>query len=225
MEIDWSTRCYYFRVDMKPQKHPTKEDLLPLLQLFNSFHPIGKGIERYILKTTYSCGIAKGKYLIRNGEFCDSVYFIKKGMLRGFIKEGKREVTTWFALENELVAAIRTFTPNVAIKENIQAIENCEMFAMKVADLDRLYLKYPSFNIIGRKVMELYYVLAENRAYITRMHNAGKKYELFLELYSHIANRIQLTYIASFLGITIETLSRERAKKGSARRKKSSKPI
>lgn len=140
-------------------------------------------------------------------------------MLRGFIKEGKREVTTWFALENELVAAIRTFTPNVSSKENIQAIEDCDMFAMKIADLDRLYLKYPSFNIVGRKVMELYYVLAENRAFITRMHNAGRKYELFLESYSHIANRVQLTYIASFLGISVETLSRERAKKGRARKK------
>jgi CRP-like cAMP-binding protein len=198
---------------MKPEKHSTKEDLLPILQLFNSIHPIGKGVERYILKTIHPCNVAKGKYLIRNGEFCDSVYFIKKGMLRGFIKENNREITTWFALENELVAAIRTFTPNVLTKENIQAIEDCEMFAMKVTDLDKLYLKYPSFNIIGRKVMEMYYVLAENRAFITRLHDAEKKYELFLEIYSHIANRIQLTYIASFLGITIETLSRVRARK------------
>jgi CRP-like cAMP-binding protein len=205
---------------MKPEKHPTREDLLPLLQLFNSFHPVGKGIEQHILKTAYACNVAKGKYLIKNGEHCDSVYFIKKGMLRGFIKEGNKEITTWFALENELVAAISMFTSNVLTKENIQAIEDCEMFAMKITDLDKLYLKYPSFNIIGRKVMELYYVLAENRAFLTRLHDAQKKYDLFLQLYSHIANRIQLTYIASFLGVTIETLSRVRAKKGSSRKKK-----
>lgn len=196
-------------------KRPTKEELLPLLQLFNSLHPIGKRIEQYILKTAYRCSLVKGKFLLKNGEHCDSVYFIKKGLLRGFIKENDREITTWFALENELVAAIRTFALNTPAKENIQALEDCEMFAMKVTDLNNLYLKYPSFNIIGRKVMELYYVLAENRTYIIRMHEAEQKYELFLQLYAHIATRIPLTHIASFLGITVETLSRVRSKASS----------
>lgn len=193
-------------------KRPTREELLPLLYMFNSLHPISKRIEQYLLKVVYRCNISKGKFLLRNGEFCDSVYFIKKGLLRGFIKENNKDITTWFALENELVAAIRTFVTNMPTKENIQALEDCEMFAMKITDLDKLYLKYPSFNVIGRKVMELYYVLAENRTYIIRMHEAEQKYELFLQLYSHIATRIPITHIASFLGITVETLSRVRSK-------------
>lgn len=200
---------------MKSEKHSFREELLPLLQMFNTLHPISKRIEQYLFKTVYRCSVAKGKFLLRNGEFCDSVYFIKKGLLRGFIKENNKDITTWFALENELVAAIRTFVTHMPTKENIQALEDCEMLAIKITDLDKLYLKYPSFNIIGRKVMELYYVLAENRTYIIRMHEAEQKYELFLQLYSHIATRIPLTHIASFLGITVETLSRVRSKASS----------
>jgi CRP-like cAMP-binding protein len=198
---------------MISEKPPAREEIIPLLHMFSSFHPMGKGVEQFLLKNVYRCNAPKGKFLVRNGEVCDCIYFIKKGMLRGFIQEGHREITTWFALENELVAAIRTFVDNMPTKENIQAIEDCEMLAMKITDLDKLYQKFPSFNIVGRKVMEIYYVLAENRAYITRLHDAEKKYELFLQLYAHIANRVQLTYIASFLGITIETLSRVRSKK------------
>src|SRR5688572_1688862 len=153
---------------MNTGKRLTKEELLPLLQLFNSIHPIGKRIEEYLLKTVYHCNVSKGKLLLRDGEFCDSIYFIKKGLLRGFIKENNKDITTWFAFENELVAAIRTFVTSMPTKENIQALEDCEMYAIKIKDLDKLYLKYPSFNIIGRKVMELYYVLAENRTYIIR---------------------------------------------------------
>jgi CRP-like cAMP-binding protein len=197
---------------MNPLQHPTREALLPLLQVFHSLHPLGKGVEQFLLKNAYCCRLAKGKYLVRHGAVCDSVYFIKKGLLRGFIEEDNKEITTWFALENELVAAISTFVQHPPARENIQAVEDCELIGMKLADLDTLYLRYPSFNTIGRKVMELYYGLAESRAYITRLHDAERKYELFLLHFSHFANRVQLTHIASFLGMTIETLSRVRAK-------------
>jgi CRP-like cAMP-binding protein len=208
-----------FSAGMTPKKRPTKQDLVPILQVFNSFHPIGKGVERFLLKHCYCIDLTKEKYLLRNGEKCDSVYFVKKGLLRGFVKENNKEITTWFALENEMVAALTTFVMQLPAQENIQAIEDCELVALTIADLDRLYIKYPSFNVIGRKVMELYYVLAENRAYICRLHDADRKYELFLQYFSHFANRVKLTYIASFLGITIETLSRVRAKVSSRKKK------
>jgi len=89
---------------MVHEKPPTREEIIPLLQLFSNFHPMGKGVEQFLLKNVYRCNASKGKFLVRNGEVCDSILFIKKGMLRGFIKEGNREITTWFALENELVA-------------------------------------------------------------------------------------------------------------------------
>lgn len=204
---------------MTSKRPPTKQDLAPILQVFNSIHPIGKGIERYLMKHCYCFHLPKGKYLLRNGDRCDSVYFIKEGLLRGFIEENNKEVTTWFALENEMVAALTTFVLQLPARENIQAIEDCDLVALTITDLDKLYIKYPSFNVIGRKVMELYYVLAENRAYICRLHDAEKKYELFLLYFSHFANRVKLIYIASFLGITIETLSRVRARISSLSRK------
>jgi CRP-like cAMP-binding protein len=197
---------------MHTKKHAAKEELIPLLQMLNTFHPVGKGIELHLMKNVYCRNIPKGGYLLRGGEICDSLYFIKKGVLRGFIKEGNKEITTWFAIENEMVAAISSFILQVATMENIQAVEDCELLAISFADLNKMYGKYPSFNIVGRKITELHYTYAENRAYIIRLRDAEKKYALFLQFYSHIANRVQLTYIASFLGITIETLSRVRAK-------------
>lgn len=180
--------------------------------MLNSFHSVGKGIELHLLKNVYCHNIPKGKYLLREGEISHSLYFIKKGVLRGFIKEGNKEITTWLAAENEMAAGIRSFLLQTGTTENIQAVEDCELLAIDFADLNKMYQKYPSFNIVGRKITEYHYTSSENRAYITRLHDAEKKYALFLEFYPHLANRIQLTYVASFLGITIETLSRVRAK-------------
>jgi len=83
---------------------------------------------------------------------------------------------------------------------------------MTLADLQDLYEQFPEFNIVSRKLLQQYYSDAETRAFIARLTNAETKYKQFLARYSHLGNRIPLTYIASFLGITLETLSRVRRK-------------
>jgi CRP-like cAMP-binding protein len=86
------------------------------------------------------------------------------------------------------------------------------MFSLSFADLQDLYAQSPEFNIVIRKLLQQYYRDAERRAFIARLTNAENKYKYFLTRYSHLANRIPLKYIASFLGITLETLSRVRKK-------------
>lgn len=196
----------------------SREELQPMLELFHSLHPIGKGVEQFLLKHMYSRKISRGDFLVANGEICDSIFYMKTGALRGFISEDNKEVTTWLTVEGEIVATISGFLLQISTMENIQAIEDCDMIGIRFEDLERLYLQYPSFNIVGRKITEQYYMYAENRAYITRLHDAQKKYEIFMRLYSHLLNRIPLKYIASFLGITLETLSRVRAKAASKKK-------
>ena len=72
-------------------------------------------------------------------------------------------------------------------------------------------------NIVGRKLLEQYYSEAEERAYISRIPNAGKRYRHFLDTKASLANRIPLKYIASYLGMTIETLSRIRSARRSGK--------
>jgi CRP-like cAMP-binding protein len=203
---------------MTAGKRPSKEDLRQLLQVLNSIHPVGKGVEQYLLKKFYCLHIPKGKYFLRSGEICDSILFINKGMMRSFILEDDKEVTTRFGIENELVTILSSFIMHTPTIENIQAIEDCELLVLSSDDLNKMYRLYPSFNAVGRRMMELYYIYAEKRAYITRLRDAEKKYELFLEYFSPYANRMQLTHTASFLGITIETLSRVRAKASSRKK-------
>jgi CRP-like cAMP-binding protein len=198
---------------VKPLKHATAQEASPMIALANSLHPNSEGINQFLLRNTYVKTIKKGKMLLKAGEICTNMYFVSKGVLRGFVKEGEREITTWISCNGELVSAISSFILQIPTNENIHAIEDCELIALSHSDLEKLYTKFPSFNITVRKLTEIYYMHAEHRAYIARLKNADQKYELFLKQYGHLSNRVPVKYIASFLGITLETLSRLRGKK------------
>ena len=187
-------------------------DISSVIETLNYFYPLSEGIKDYFRKHTYSCSFRKGKLLLKAGEVCEHIYFIKKGAVRGFIKDGTKDITTWITAENEVVSSISSLDIREPAQENMQAIENCEMLALTYSDFQDLYIKFPEFNIVARKLLQKYYQDAERRAFIARVTKAEKKYRLFLTRYGHLANRIPLKYIASFLGITLETLSRVRKK-------------
>ena len=190
----------------------TPPDISSVIATLDYFYPLSDGIKNYLRKHTYACSFRKGKLLLKAGEICEYIYFVQKGALRGFIKEGKKDITTWITAENEVVSSISALDVREPAFENMQAIENCELLALTYADFQDLYIKFPEFNILARKVLQKYYQDAEGRAFIARLTNAENKYRLFITMYGHLANRIPLKYIASFLGITLETLSRVRKK-------------
>jgi CRP-like cAMP-binding protein len=194
------------------QRNETSSDVSSVATILNYFHPVSEDIVRFLKEHAYSVFFNKGELLLEAGQVCEHVYFIKKGVVRGFIKEGKKAITTWITAEGEMVSSILNFEVKGSSIENMQAIEDCETLALTLDDLEKLYEQFPEFNIVSRKLLQQYYSDAEGRAFIARLTNAETKYQQFLTRYSYLANRVPLTYIASFLGITLETLSRVRRK-------------
>jgi CRP-like cAMP-binding protein len=194
------------------EKKSASEHAEKLIATLNYFHPLSNEIKNYLIKHSHPCSFRRGKYLLKTGEICKHVYFISKGAVRGFIKENKRDIVTWITAENEMVTSISGLDRNEPSIENMQAIENCEMLSLTFADLQNLYIQFPEFNIVTRKLLQQYYRDAEGRAFIARLTNAKNKYKYFLTKFEHLVNRVPLKHIASFLGITLETLSRLRRK-------------
>lgn len=120
-----------------------------------------------------------------------SIFILNSGVLRGFIKEGKKEITTWITSDNEIVTSITSLDLAIPALENIQAIENYEVLVLPSKAMNELYDKFPEFNFTGRKILQQYYKDAEMRAYIIRLSNAENKYKFFLYNYSHLANWVQ----------------------------------
>lgn len=198
------------KTNLPNKNHPP--DISSVLATLDYFHPLSEGIKNYFRKHSLSCSFRKGKLLLKAGQLCDHIYFIQKGAVRGFIKEGTKDITTWITVEGEVVSSISSLDKREPVMENMQAIEDCELLALTWADYQNLFIRFPEFNIVARKILQKYYQDAEGRAFIARITNAENKYRLFLTRYGHLANRIPLKYIASFLGTTLETLSRVRKK-------------
>ncbi len=195
-----------------PKKWDTPNGHSPMANLANQFHPITDDTVKFIDEHTFKVSILKGKYLLRPGDICEHIYFIQKGAIRAFIKEGNKDITTWITTENEMATSIRGFETQEPCLENIQAIEDCELVAANYKDLQHLYKTSLEMNIVARKLYEFYYRAAEERAYISRLSKASSKYLHFVSTRGDLLNRIPLKYIASYLGMTIETLSRIRGK-------------
>ena len=184
----------------------------PLISIFKQFHPLNREIERLINEQTFPVSFKKNKFLVSPVDRNNYLFLIVKGVVRSYIKDDKTEITTWMAKENEVVGTIRNLWLEGGSEEYLQAIEDVDLIAIPHTLSDYLYDNFPEANIVGRKMMELYYRTAEVRAYLCRISSAEKRYKRFLICFPGLINRVSLKYIASFLAIRLETLIRIRAK-------------
>jgi len=197
---------------------PAKQqpDATALLNLLEHFHPVSPAIAAFLKKHCEARLFRRGRQLVQAGRVCEKLYFIQRGAVRGFVKEGRKEITTWISVENELVTSISGIDAQLPSEETIQALEDTYTLALEIRDLEHLYGLAPEFNIITRKILQRYYRDAERRALIARLSKAENRYRHFVSGYPHLINRIPLKYIASFLGLSLETISRIRKKLSTA---------
>jgi CRP-like cAMP-binding protein len=197
-----------------PEKNRGKNDpVQPLIDFIDHFYPLSDEIKEFISTHTYFKTFSKGKYLLKAGDVCNDYYFIAKGVLRSFLKFGSKEITVWINPENEITTAIRSMSNHKVADEYIQVIENAELVVIPYEVMQNFYTTFPEMNLVGRMLLEQYYAASEERVYICRIPSAEARYKHFVESRPELANRISLKYVASYLGMTLETLSRLRSKR------------
>jgi len=188
----------------------------PLIAVFKSFHPLSPEIEAIINEYTFPVSFAKNKHIASPLKRNRYIYLILQGAVHGYIKMGKNKITTWIAAENELAGTIKNLWEDVPTDEYVETIENVFAIAIPHSMSKLLYEKFPAANYVGRKMTEIYVQGASERAFVARLPTALKRYERLLKTYPHLINRVPLKYIASFIGMRLETLSRIRSKAANA---------
>ncbi len=153
---------------------------------------------------------SKNDLLIEEGQICRHLYFIEKGSIRGFYNIDGKDVSQWFGFENDFVTSFRSFTLRTASKEYIQVLEESLVWSISKDELDNLLLQFPELEKLVRLVYEQYYIRLEERYSNAHFKTATERYEDLQHQQPHILQRIPLGYIASYLGISAETLSRIR---------------
>ncbi len=184
-----------------------------LLQICNAIVPLEDEVIAAIEQALTYKPLKKRELLLKEGQTSKHIYFIESGLIRSFYTEGETEITTWFMKENDLIISVKSFFQQVPSIENLEAVEDCALYYISYKNLDELYTKYQSFNTIGRVLTQHYYIMSEERLLNLRKKEAITRYKYLLQYHPQIIMRCPLKHIASYLGITIETLSRLRAKR------------
>lgn len=183
-----------------------------LLDHINRFSQLRQTALRDLSKVLREVQLIKGEFLITEAKVCNHVYFVEQGCLRGFYNLDGKEITYWFGFEDSFVTSFFSFISRKPAVENIQAIEDCTLWAIGHHDLQTLYARHKDIERLGRIMHERYYVMLEERFVANHFKEARERYENLMNTSPHILQRVPLGYIASYLGITQETLSRIRTK-------------
>ena len=156
--------------------------------------------------------LPKGEYLIEEGKVCRHLYFLEKGCLRGFYNLDGKEITHWFGFENDFVTSFHSFITQTPAVENIQLMEGSVLWSISKDALARLLDQHQDAERLLRIAYEKYYIKLEGRFVNSQFRTAAERYEQLLEENPEIIERVPLGYIASYLGISQETLSRVRSR-------------
>ncbi len=182
-----------------------------LFNLFNAFCPLSEALKQAIQDQTQILDVKKKTKLLQAGDTANTIYFILKGAARVFyLDKNGDETTTWFLFENELLISVYSFYTGKPSFEYLESLEDCTMISLTRDKLNGLYLRFPEFNFIGRRLTEIYHTKSEEQANNLRMLSAKERYQKLLETTPQLINRVSLGQIASYLGISQETLSRIR---------------
>ncbi|SJZ73464.1 cAMP-binding domain of CRP or a regulatory subunit of cAMP-dependent protein kinases [Chitinophaga eiseniae] len=155
--------------------------------------------------------LEKQDYFIREGHVCRQLAFLRKGILRSFyVKDNGEEITDCIMFEGQLVTAYASLITGQPAFENMQAITECELQVLDRDDLYRLYEQNIRWANTGRAFGEQEFVMMEQRIRSFQQYTAKERYEEMVRQHPRMIQQVPLQYLASYLGITPQHLSRLR---------------
>jgi CRP-like cAMP-binding protein len=156
--------------------------------------------------------VKKGDYLLRQGEVCRNSYLLKQGIARKYYLSNGKEITTELFFENDIAVAFDSYSTQEPGREFIQSVTDIVVSQTNHADFQKAKQQFPRLMELDILLTEYYAMWLEDRLFQLRTLTATERYTLLLREHPHFIRHIPLTIIASYLGISLETLSRIRAK-------------
>jgi CRP/FNR family transcriptional regulator, anaerobic regulatory protein len=150
----------------------------------------------------------KNEIIFMEGKVSNEIYFVTKGCVRLFYNVEGRDRTAFFYTEGQFICAGESFTFHVPAKESYQAIEGTELYVFSKSSIDELLNISSKFELIARIAVENELIVCQNiiASFVTK--SAEERYVELLETNGELFQRVPQQYIASFLGVSPETLSR-----------------
>jgi len=181
-----------------------------LLQTLRQIAPLEIDEEQFFKSIFKEMHIKKGDFFLKAGEINNKLGFVNKGLIRYFVYKNEDESTIEFTSEGEFIAEYQSFRDNSEAIQFIQAIEDTTLLVTDNDSIQQLYNKTKHGNLIGRLVIEYRYNHLMKQLLSIYMHNPEQRYRNFIQVYPNLIQRIPQYYIASYVGVKPESLSRIR---------------
>ncbi|MEO3403983.1 Crp/Fnr family transcriptional regulator [Mucilaginibacter sp. CAU 1740] len=151
-----------------------------------------------------------GEYFLEEGQLCRYVGFIEEGLVRYYMNDDGNQKTLYFNKEGEFVSNYQSFLPRVPSNTSIQAIEDTVLQVINYADMQRMYSDVKEGERLGRLGIEHVFLNSIQQLKSFYKDSPADRYQEFLRCYPDLAQRIPQYYIASYVGIKPQSLSRIR---------------
>jgi CRP-like cAMP-binding protein len=153
---------------------------------------------------------AKGDIILKEGDVCHNIYWVQKGLVRQYYYKNNKELTEYMAAENTIVMSIESLFKEKPSMQVIQALEPTIVYVLPKAELEAVAMRSVNIQILYRKILEESLIISQQRADMLRFESALDRYQKLVKSSPQLVLRAPLVYIASYLQMTPETLSRVR---------------
>ncbi|WP_431127810.1 Crp/Fnr family transcriptional regulator [Flagellimonas flava] len=152
----------------------------------------------------------KNHLLHEKGAVCEHIYLIQKGLARTFFYKDGKDITVHLASEGEIITAVDSIISLKKSRYNVELLEDSEVFSISYADLQSLLSQHPEYEKYVRLVLERMYTEGADRIEEFLFFSAKERYDNLVKTRPQLIQRVNLGHIASYMGMTQETLSRIR---------------
>lgn len=154
---------------------------------------------------------SKNEMILKTGEVCRNIYYIDRGLIRQFYFKNGKEVTEHLGVDHTIFMCIESLFREEPTRLQVEALEQTIIYALPKEKLEEVALHNVNIQILYRKILEESLILSQIHADLVRFESAQDKYKKLCKSSPQIVLRAPLVYIASYLQMTPETLSRVRS--------------
>jgi len=188
--------------------------LRELITKIKSIIRLSKKAEEYLFSISTEKALPKGEILVRQGQAVKKTYFVTDGCIRSyFIDKNGKEHTLQFAIKDWWISDFIAIYNKEIATLTVECITDSTIIEFSSRELDGIYSLCPEFEAFQRKNLERHVVSLHKRILNQLQLTAQERYDLFLKQYPDIEQYTPNYHIASYLGITQQSLSRIRAEK------------
>ena len=193
---------------MKELQNTTRDIARELARKYSTMtHEELDMLESILVPKRYS----KGEMILKEGEVCENIYYIDKGLVRQFYFKNNKELTEHIGSDREIFMCIESLFKEEPTRLQIEALEPSSIYLIPKHRLEQVALHNVNIQILYRKILEESLIISQIHADLLRFETAQNRYLRLCKMKPQVVLRAPLVYIASYLQMTPETLSRVRA--------------